>query len=449
MNEERNKFIRFLIFQVIFWGLELVLFNYWQYSGGLIICSLYIIWYFLEKDIYYKFYVLISGLPFQAMTKISAGTPSIAVLLYACFILECLSKKSFRISRRLGVSIISIAILQLIAALRYNQQISNVISISLMIIFSAITCDLFDSNTNPVTTYERCAWIYSLSLVIDIYIVNVFPQLPYYILRDKQLILDRVGRFCALNGDPNYFGQLIIVGVGFMSALSIRYIKNKEYKTFTISTILSIVLAINGMRSISKAYVFALAGVVMILLWYISMEGKTVGKKILSLFLLICVGSFALYFLLNKLILPTISMRSDVDLFTGRLEKWDMYLNILRDDPFIILFGTGFANSVNVLRSLTGSGAATHNLYLELICDVGIVGLFFVSLPLFYKKGIIYSLFDNSLMLFVWGFLITSIGLSASASDVMYYIIPLMTLVICYSRKQKEEIENSMSVDER
>ena len=446
MNINSSHFIRFLIVLSVFWAAIVTLFNYRQYSLGYVICGSFILLYFFTHDIEDKFLVLLSGLPFQAITKFAVGTPSISVFLYFAFIVECIYLKRFSIKNKQLVSIFGLLFLQIISALRYDLQLKSVVSTFLVIIFAAYAMELFEKCSEPMKLFEKCAWVYIITMLINIYSVSVFPNLPYYILLNKQLILDRIGRFCALNADPNYYGQLIMVAFGFLAGLAIMYYRNKQKKLGFLCVVLGILFAYNGSRSISKGYIVGFACTALVLVWFIIMENKPVKRKPVYFLLFIAVGVLASYLLINNLVIPTIERRSETDLFTGRLEKWQLYFDMIKNDPLIILLGTGFSNSPSVILNLTGINAAAHNLYLEALCDIGLVGMFFIALLWSGIYKVIKSLFSNSLTLFLWGFLITSISLSASANDVMYFVVPISVLV--FSKNLTNDVEDIEYIEE-
>ena len=446
MKINSSHFIRFLIILTVFWSAMVTVFNYHQYSLGYVICGCFVLLYFFTHDIEDRFLILLSGLPFQAITKFAVGMPSVSVFLYLAFIVECVYLKHFSIKNKQLAAVFGLLFLQLFSALRYDLQLKSFISTFLVIVFAAYAMELFENNSEPIKLFKKCAWVYVVTMLINIYSVSVFPRLPYYILMKKQLILDRIGRFCALNADPNYYGQLIMVAIGFLAGMAIMYFREKQYKLGILCIILVALFTYNGNRSISKGYVLSFACTAVVLVWFIIMENKPAKRKPFYFVLFIGLGIFAAYMLLNKLVIPTIEKRSETDLFTGRLEKWQLYFDMIKNDPIIVLLGTGFSNSPEVILKITGINAAAHNLYLEALCDVGLLGLLFIALLWSNMFKVFRSLFSNSLTLFLWGFLFTSVSLSASANDVMYFVVPICALV--FSKNLKEEVEESYEMEE-
>jgi len=63
------------------------------------------------------------------------------------------------------------------------------------------------------------------------------------------------------------------------------------------------------------------------------------------------------------------------NLGSGRKEILDGYIPYLLDNPYIIPLGIGFNNRIYAAENT--SAASAHNIYLSLINEVGLVGLFF------------------------------------------------------------------------
>ena len=426
---DRKQFIKFLIFEILFWFGMTVLFNAQQYTAGLIICVLFAIWFMSMKDQETRFLVLLSGLPFQAITKLSDSTPSIAVVLYLVFVVLYLIKSGFNFGWKTIMPVLLLVILNLAACWRFEAQATSIVSGVLMIVFAAAAIEMLQSTKDKISMYVKCAWVFGVAMVVDTYAALIFPNLPYYIGYNKQVLLDRVGRFCALNGDPNYYGQLITIAVGFMIALMILYGQSKQYWLAVISFVVATDLTIMGITSLSKGYSIGIAVVLLMTLWFLIMEGRKARKKILRFVVFLIVGAVALILIYTYIINPVVTSRSNVDLFTGRLDVWGNYLRMFSEKPSVIFFGMGLNNSWIQIIDYTGNLKAAHNLYIETIGDIGLIGLgFVVTLWLkAFKKG--RSLIDDVTSLFLWGFLVTSFGLSASANDIMYFVVPIFSIV--------------------
>lgn len=70
---------------------------------------------------------------------------------------------------------------------------------------------------------------------------------------------------------------------------------------------------------------------------------------------------------LNRILSP-----NHDDISNGRYEIWDLYYTALKNNPFVLFFGTG--NFTNL-----GLKMAAHNMWIEIIVSYGILGLIYLS----------------------------------------------------------------------
>lgn len=430
---DRKRFIQFLIFETVFWFAAAALFNAWQYTGGVAICVLFAIWFLSARTPERRFLVLLSGLPFQAIIKVSPSLPSATIALYFLFILFYLLDHKFMVKRKNVIAVMILIFLNLIGYVRYQADFSNIFSGLLMVVFAACAIEMFAHTDRPIALFEQSLSVLAVSLLVDIYSVSVFPQLPYYILLRKQLILDRLGRFCALNGDPNYYGQLILVAIGLLISLFILNCRGRRYRKGFLYAIVAIVLSVNGLRSISKGYVIGLASLLVLTIWFLIMENKSAKQKPYWFALFLLVGMFASTTLARSYVMPILSKRTETDFFSGRLDIWKSYLNLFSDHLEIVFSGSGFFNTHPYMKATMGVSKAAHNLFIEVLGDVGLIGVITVGSLWSCAVSKLKMLGDTVASLFFWGFLITSLGLSASANDLIYYVIPLFSALFTSS----------------
>lgn len=432
----KKELRKFIIIEVLFWMLATLIFNSAQYRGGIVISILFFTWFILSRDSETQFLVLLSGLPFQAITKVSESLPSTAVLMYLLYVMVRLYKSRFFVPRHVAIPTVVLGILQIYGLIRYNLEVFKIVSGFLVIFFAVAALEDFKEIENKNEFYQKCAWVFVIAMIIDIFSVSIFPGLPYYILHDQQRVLDRIGRFCALNGDPNYYGQLIVVAVCFITSILVRYIKEKRYLLVITCVVIALVLSINGFRSLSKGYAFGLAASLFLVVWFLLMEGKPAKQKLLWFAIFIIFGGISAVFLVNRIIMPMITLRSDADLFTGRLDIWSAYFQMLEDHFDVVFFGAGFSNSPTLLRPYIGYAEAAHNLYIEVFGDLGITGIAMMFLIWMQALKNWRALFNNITSLFIWGFAVTSMSLSASSFDVMYFLVPIYSLICASENNQ-------------
>ena len=430
---DRKRFFLFLIFDAFFWFAAAALFHAWQYSGGIIICIVFVIWFLLQKTIEERFVVLLSGLPFQAITKISSGLPSVAVVLYLLFVIFYLREQGFVAKRRNVLSLLVLVFLNLIGLLCYQASLSKMFSGFLMVIFSTCAIGMFSRTENPINLFEQAFWTLVVSAFIDIYSVSVFPRLPYLIELRKQQMLDRLGRFCALNGDPNYYGQLLLVVIGFLITMCILRARKRKYRSSLLCAVGAVLLSVNGMRAISKGFVIGLTFLLVMTIWFLMMENRPAHQKVYWFFAFLVLGLGVSIVLGRDVVMPLFAKRTEADLFTGRLDIWRSYLKLFSDRPEIIFWGSGFFNTHPFMKVSMGVTKAAHNLFIEVLGDMGLIGIIAVG---FLWSGAVskWKMLTKSVTsLFFWGFLLTSLTLSASANDLIFFVVPLFSALMSSS----------------
>ena len=175
-------------------------------------------------------------------------------------------------------------------------------------------------------------------------------------------------RFYGLFYDPNYYTTLLIAGLALLCKL-----RETEYigaKTFWI---LGAAMSLFGMLTCSKAFilVFVLLGGVYIVWQY--WNKKALRGMAFSLAIVVFAAILLLYedsplaVVLNRL-----TSAEDLDsLTTGRWALYGAYIEAITKNAGTILFGYG----IDTDRYM---GVGAHNIYLEAMYYVGIIGLILI-----------------------------------------------------------------------
>ncbi len=172
-------------------------------------------------------------------------------------------------------------------------------------------------------------------------------------------------RFSGLNHDPNYYSAMLLpaVVVTFQSLFLDK--KNKRI----INIILFGIISLLGFLTLSKSFILVYAVIVgLIMLTQIKKRPFLVLFLILLIAGVIIIDPLGVF---SKLLLRFDDVHGVRDLntlTTGRLNIWKMYISEITKSKFRMFFGYGIdADYVN--------GTATHNLYIEGIYKLGIIGL--------------------------------------------------------------------------
>lgn len=111
------------------------------------------------------------------------------------------------------------------------------------------------------------------------------------------------------------------------------------------------------------------------------------------------------------------------DLGSGRKGLSLMYIDYLLEKPYIIPFGVGFNNRLMI-------GSSAHNMYLSIINELGLVGMFLYFRWLFYPMFIQIKYFKNFKVVLMG--LILSMGVTLLFGEHLYVYRPLFGLLGLY-----------------
>ena len=426
----QKKIVRFILLQSLMLLIYSYLFNKVGYNVGLIFSILSSL-IFISLDMENKYYFILFSLPFASVLKINSSMPSMLTVYYIIFIITYLIKNSLRVNLISIIGLLGLVIVQFLDILIYNASISGIVSLFLNIIFVIVVIEYFKKK-KKVSILKNSGLIFSVSMILSITIADLFPNIPFIVLREKQELLTSVNRFCGLNGDPNYYSQLVLIAISLLIGV-IKYEKKKNYKIIEIGMIAF--LLINGLRSISKSYAITL---IVLFIIYAIYEFRSASISIRKSYLNILATLFGvsimfiiLLFLVFGIVIPLIESRTDSgDLFTGRTYIWRNYLKLLFDNPEVILCGVGFSNGSYFFGKFFGSIKAAHNAYIDIIMELGILGIIFLTIIL---KDIIFNfkkILSNIFSMYLFMIFFTSFGLSFSSNDAVYILIPISLLII-------------------
>ena len=190
---------------------------------------------------------------------------------------------------------------------------------------------------------------------------------------------DRVVRFSGLAGDPNYF----VLGIIISMCLCIVLLYQNKMRLIPFCVLFSVFI-------ISTAATGSKSGMIM-LVWpiFLFLRGRIMKKSYLAFFisfiiliiivLLIIHGRIQLF---SNTLRRLNSGATDVDaLTTNRTKIWQEYIKYFIDNPDKALWGNGASTYILNLPAFQNRGHAVHNAYLDLVLQLGIIGIvFFVNI---------------------------------------------------------------------
>lgn len=216
--------------------------------------------------------------------------------------------------------------------------------------------------------------VYSYELFISIW--SIFIILSCLLLSPTRNIHGTIELFGA-NIDPNFIG-IPLVTASILLLNDILNISNKRfYVCFIIGYILN-VIAIIETSSRGNLLSFAL-GNGLILLYYIFNKKKS-SKKILVLFVISIILFYGLQYLSN-VFEENLTRMTEINSESGqRLSLWKYSMDLWLSSPSSFIFGNGY----NAVVALEATGHCSHNTYMQLLSETGIVGFYLFVAFLFH-----------------------------------------------------------------
>lgn len=431
------------LYSIFFWMVYLFCFGRWGYTIGLVF-GLFAIGVFLFLSLESEWLFCLFSLPFMAIFKISAVLPSISLILYCIFIAKAYIKKRLSLTKEFSLSVLLFFTIQFIVLSIYQHSYTSLISwiVNIVFIITAVQVIIRDS-TDGIVKF-KVATLCFLSSVFLMSIESYFnPQIINMVSdRNTDIMLNGtlVSRFSGIAGDPNYYTQLLMVGMGMSAALFMKCKPNiLEKAVFGFETLF---LLFCGIQTYSKSFYLMLGIMVALVLWYFYKQHLKSSATIIILIVITPIVIYGFYYMSVNFIIPGVMQRvtSTVDFTSGRTVLWKAYINMLLDNPICLFFGAGMSNGRNLIVPYYGMAQAAHNGFLELIADAGIVGCILILLAFHHILIGGRKMINSIFILPVFAFLITSMALSFASYDTVCFVLPMIFLV--YNEGNNNEERN-------
>ena len=371
------------------------------------------------------YYLLMFCFPFASILKLSESFITISPLIFLVIIFKLLFLKKIKLKQSHLLPFLFIILAQFPMVFLYDADIKGIISFSINIFFVLCSAVYFSKIKNEDNSIiKNSALFFSVALCVNVILCDVFPNIMYLISMPKQLALESDGRFGAMFVEPNEFSQVVLMAIGLLLFLI------PIYKNFIIRiglAVLIIFLVINGYRSYSKAYVLVL---LLVFFWLFIMWGQSIYKKkgvghlllfLLPLAIIIIIYSESIY---QNVVLPVFEARKSSDFLSGRDNIWKNYFLALKERPDVVIWGCGVGNVTCVLRIADiASGAVPHNLYLEFLVQLGVLGLVFFSCLFLQIVRDAKQKLSSFFLLSVIAFFAVAATISANSNDCLYMLM--------------------------
>lgn len=257
------------------------------------------------------------------------------------------------------------------------------------------------------------------------------------------------GYMCGLCTHFSSNGMLLGIGtIVVFQKLKKLFMKKEKSKKVTRAKalyIIALVLVIYGLFLSSKRAPL-IAAIVSVVITLLIASGKNVFKKLMTLIVSFA-GLAVLYFIAVEYIpgFDTIANKftslesSDAGLLNGRNYLWELALDLFNESP---IMGSGYGGYAAYAESVDAFTTSAHNYYLQLLAELGIVGLIlylvaFISAAFFTAKLIIKVKKSNGseedivALSISLGIQIFVIIYNFTATSLMYYSILIPYMLSC------------------
>ncbi|TQP92240.1 O-antigen ligase family protein [Vibrio cholerae] len=357
----------------------------------------------------------------------------------------------------IGTLKLSIFTAILICILRFRRTISikNLKIIALFLAYYSFTAlwtiDTQSSLVGVLGVLQLYIYIYSFIIILSeddidatsiiknaIYI-SVTLHLTYYLMgviyynggyEDNEkllgIMIDRgMMRAKGVTDDPN----ILSLYMGF-ACIYLAFLTSKLdffRKFFLILAVLLFVLTLSrgGILAISLA----------ILTYYLKNIVRD-PKKIVKLMLLLFVISFPIYFILSEytIVSEIINKRIEsASTGSGRFYLWDFAFEKIEQSP---IFGYGIFTTKYIFIELLGKVGYSHNTYIDITLESGLIGLFIFSCMILSILYIANLKFNNYpwMMISLFFILIQFMSLSLSFNEFFYFFC-VVVMVLNYRER--------------
>lgn len=303
------------------------------------------------------------------------GILAISVLLIEIYLLIFVDKIRFYKSE--GIYLIILLLLLFFAVFRngWNTVAITMYAASIIFCFLAFTnMPMAKVAKMIITLFLFMDIVYAVFTVLSFlspslylnHIVNLFPA-----NKAKLIKLYNQGSISGLTSHYSTNGMFLATGLVISAA---KYNSNKQRKNLALIILFLITLLMTGKR----AHVLFGVAAIFVLYFYSQSNEKAINKwaKTLGIILFVGCAGFIVISAFPGLAGMFIRFRDTLeggDVSNGRFELWSLAVDAFMENP---VFGIGWKQYRNIVSPLFSTKTAfdTHNVYLQLLCETGIIG---------------------------------------------------------------------------
>lgn len=329
---------------------------------------------YINFDAEVKLYLLLYSIPFINFLRIGNENFSfLNIWMIILFLNLSIYKMSIqKVNIVMFMSLLVIVTINL-QAIGFSGYVSVLLNLLLVFMICLIEYkDKFKINFEHISIFISLGFILSsiFGLIMRIISPDKLGSIKLLSAIQGEYSL-KINRFTGLMVDPNYYAQGILISIACILVCIITIILNKSHrkniKVYSLISIL-IMLLIFGIYSYSKMFIITTALIMSIFIIYIFSRKKNTFIKI-SILVILC---SIIIFSMEGIEIIIQRLLSNGDITTGRSDILINSINIIeKSSIFNLLFGVGISGNVIIQKF----GTALHNIYIESIASLGIIGM--------------------------------------------------------------------------
>ncbi len=333
------------------------------------------IFYALFNTTVKSYVLLFAGFPFANIFKLSPTTLSLLTVCELIITLKIVLDK-IRTTHRINLHFLAGILLYIGYIIVFsvnNFQITSILKNAAHLVILYFIIQINHNNPDYDLIIKRCSIVLSISMIL---MMSLSFSTTYMRMINDYLRIVRYGygtdylRNCGLFTDPNYCSLAIVMTLSFSSVL--YYYKHIG----TIFWILSIPLIVFGLTTYSRTFLLSICLFLLIFIFLVLFPRHHFWGIIIPATVLI-IGFFAWsgrFEIVNRTLTR---LTGQADITNGRMALNSTYINYLIENPLVLFFGRG----LNETR--LGTGNNVHNIYIETVFKIGLVGTALFSFCLF------------------------------------------------------------------
>lgn len=378
---------------------------------------IFVLFLFLDK--YSQLLVLLFLTGFAADINASFLGIPFTSFLQISFIFKVFMNKRY-VSKGM-VTIVGILLFLQIPSVLFAKQTIIHIATFMINILMMLAISTFDDSSDDA--YAKCMITFSTGIVV-ILIASI--------VRDPVFFSGIYYRFEGIWNDQNFLAMFCALAI-----MSLYYWMKSARRRTVVAVLLSAILLYGAYRTYSMTFIFAAALLIAIVTIDFLNSSMSKQRKLLGVILLLAVSAFFFMKLYNGVISGRgrLIYTPGEDWTHGRLRDTGIVFDAWKSGIFNILFGIGVDNSVSY------TGYAAHNSYVEILAQFGILGSFpiLISIIGFIKKyKVSVPQVINNKTGFVFILLMYMGTLSMQSTDVWYLFMGLFMWRFCGKIEQEE-----------